>query len=56
MELAEDVTEMERIDNDAPRENPKAYEESNVADFTIAHEELEETEQKIRLKSGIDIR
>lgn len=56
MELAEDVTEMVRNDNDDPRETPKAYEESNVADFTIAHEELEETEKKIRLKSGIDIR
>ena len=56
MELAEDVTEMVQIDNDDPRETPKPYEESNVADFTIAHEELEETEQKIRLKSGIDIR
>ena len=55
MELAEDVTEMVRIDNDH-RDTPKAYEESNVADFAIAHEELEETEQKIRLKSGIDIR
>ena len=56
MELAEDVTEMVRNDNDDPRETTKAYEESNVADFTIAHEELEETEKKIRLKSGIDIR
>ena len=56
MELAEDITEeTSRVHiNDAS--NPKAYEESNVADFTIAPGEFSENDRKIRLKSGIDIR
>ena len=37
-------------------ENIKTYKESNVTDFTNSPDEFCETEPKIKLNSGIDIR
>ena len=56
MELAEDIPAMHHDEILSHRQSNNAYEESNVADFTISPDELRDTERKIRLKSAIDIR
>ena len=56
MDLPDDIGEVNCNGNISENRTKKVYEESNVADFTIAPEEFGETERKIKLKSAIDIR
>ena len=56
MDLPDDIVEVNCNGNISKNKTKKVYEESNVADFTIAPDEFGETERKIKLKSGIELR